>query len=310
MEKNPLFNRYIWLVDTIYGAGSITLEEINARWRRSQYNKYGENLPERTFFRHRNAIQTIFGIEIKCNRHDGTYYIAHTDDLEEDGTRKWLLNTFAVNNLINESHQLKRRIVYEEVPSGQRFLTQIIEAMRDEVKLRIEYHSFAREQAHSFLVSPMCVKIFKQRWYMLAQSEGYDEPRIYALDRIKNMETTDILFKIATDFDAKEFFADSFGIIVGVDGVDVERVRISIAKNQANYLRTLPLHESQKEIEANDEKSVFELRLRPTYDFVQELRRYGADVEVLEPEWLREDFRADSMRLAAVYDEKGTDETE
>ena len=63
-----LFNRYIWLVDTIYRAGYISREEIDRRWARSQYNDLHEpGIPARTFHRHKEAIRDIFDIEIRCD---------------------------------------------------------------------------------------------------------------------------------------------------------------------------------------------------------------------------------------------------
>ena len=92
----------------------------------------------------------MFDIDIRCDKKAGNlYYIAHAEDMEQGGVRKWLINTFAVNNLINESHTLKRRILFEEIPSGQRFLTPIIEAMRDERTVEICYRSFGAEQART-----------------------------------------------------------------------------------------------------------------------------------------------------------------
>ena len=126
-----LFDKYIWLVDIIYRSGKITFEEINERWLRSTLSG-GTDLPLRTFHNWRTAIEQVFDINIGCNRKAGYYYyIENADDMEKGGIRNWLLNTFAVNNLINESHHLKRRILFEEIPSGKRYLTPVIEAMRD-----------------------------------------------------------------------------------------------------------------------------------------------------------------------------------
>lgn len=112
-----LFNRYVWLVDTIYRAGRITFEEINERWQRSSLNETGEELPLKTFHNHKNAIQQMFDINIECDRRGGyLYYIEHAEDMEQGGVRTWLLNTFAVNHLINESHHLKRRILSRKFP--------------------------------------------------------------------------------------------------------------------------------------------------------------------------------------------------
>ena len=60
-----LFNRYVWLVDTIYRAGSISFEEINEQWERSSLNYTGEELPLKTFHNHKNAIQQMFDINLE-----------------------------------------------------------------------------------------------------------------------------------------------------------------------------------------------------------------------------------------------------
>lgn len=62
-----LFDRYIWLIDTIYRAGKITFEEINKRWLRTEMSN-GEEIPLRTFHNHRKAIETMFDINIECNK--------------------------------------------------------------------------------------------------------------------------------------------------------------------------------------------------------------------------------------------------
>ena len=80
-----LFNRYIWLVDTIYRAGKITLEEINERWLRTEMSG-GVEIPLRTFHNHRKAIEEIFDINIGCNRRGGYYYyIENLEDMERSG---------------------------------------------------------------------------------------------------------------------------------------------------------------------------------------------------------------------------------
>lgn len=291
-----LFNRYVWLVDTIYRAGRISFEEINDRWKHSSLNDTEEDLPLKTFHNHKNAIQQMFDINIECDRRGGyLYYIEHAEDMERGGVRTWLLNTFAVNHLINESHHLKRRILFEEIPSGQRFLTQIIEAMRDSLTMDMNYQSFWNEKPTQFEVEPFCVKVFRQRWYVVARSVTDGRLRIYSLDRIVSLQTTDHPFTLPDDFDPEAYFADSFGVTVDED-CSVERVRVRVQGIQRQYIRTLPLHASQKEVETAEDVSVFEFHLRPTLDFQQELLTHAVnaeeDIEVLGPQWLREHMQA------------------
>ena len=81
----------------------------------------------------------------------------------------------------------------------------------------------------------------------------------------------------------------------------MERITLKASAGQANYLRSLPLHNSQREIKKAENYSVFELTIRPTYDFLQEILRNGENVEVLEPLWLREEIAGMVQRLCDKY---------
>lgn len=295
-----LFNRYIWLVDTIYRAKRITFEELNERWLRNEMSE-GVALPLRTFHNHRIAIQDMFDILIECDKQDGfRYYIANADDMEKGKVRTWLINTFAVNNLINESHQIKSRILFEEIPSGREHLTPIIEAMRDNLTVEITYQSFWRSEPRTFHIEPYCVKIFKQRWYVVAKSPYYNELRIYSLDRIQNLKMTNVPFHFPKDFDPEEYFNNSFGIIIDSQKKPVF-VTIKVRKEQVNYFRSLPLHHSQEEVESTESHSLFKYYIVPTFDFTQELLSHGADIEILSPDFLRAEFAEIANQLAQIY---------
>lgn len=299
-----LFNRYVWLVDMIYRKGKITFEEINERWQRSSLNLDGEDIPLRTFHNHRIAIEQMFDINIECDKRNGyTYYIENTEDIQRGGVRSWLLNTFALNNLINESHKLKRRILFEEIPSGQVYLTSILEAMRDNLSIEVTYQSFWSDSPKTFEMHPYCIKVFRQRWYVIGHSLYYNEIRTYALDRIKNIVITDNEFQLPKDFDAEYFFSDCFGIISG-DGKIAEKVLIKVYKNQDSYIRALPLHHSQKEVESHPDYTIFGYYIKPTFDFRQELLSHGSEIEVLEPEWFRHEIADIIAEQYRVYQDK------
>ena len=147
------FNRYIWLVDTIRRARYITLHEISNKWQRSSLNETGAPLPERTFFNHCKEISEQFGIEIKYVKPKG-YCIANEDELGEDGLRNWMLNSISVNNTVRESADMRSRIIFEDIPSGFRYLNDIIEAMKMGKVLRIEYHDYDKDSASSVQLLP------------------------------------------------------------------------------------------------------------------------------------------------------------
>ena len=294
-----LFRRYVWLIDVVYRVGRLTFEEINERWRRTEMSG-GEDLPLKTFHNHRHAIADIFGIDIECNRKGGYYYyIENADDIEKGGVRAWLLNTFAVNNLINESHHLKHRILFEEIPSGQKFLTPIIEAMREGVCIELVYRNFWRESSFVVEVEPYCVKVFRQRWYMLAHMPGSDSLRVYSLDRVESLDLTENKFVLPKGFDPEAYFYNSFGIIV-YDGSPAETIRLKVYDSKRKYFRTLPLHHSQREVEICEEYSIFEYFVSPTFDFQQEILSHGDEIEVLAPEHFRREV-AEIVSIMGSY---------
>ncbi len=299
MAKN-LLNKYVWLVETIYKSKKISFDEINRRWLDNDMSE-DKPLPIRTFHKWRIAIEEMFGLIIE-NEQGGQYryYIQNADDLKSGSMRSWLFNTLTVSNLMMESVSIKDKILFEEIPDGEQYLPVIIEALKKNTVLEMTYQSFWRDEANTFEVEPYCLKAFKQRWYLVARSPYYDKIMIYALDRVHQLEPTGNVFKYPDDFVAEEYFEDCFGIIAD-QNYDIETVKFKVSAGQANYIRTLRLHQSQVEIDRNDEYSVFTVRLRPTFDFRQEILTMGSYIEVLSPKWFRDEIAEISKHMWNKY---------
>ena len=299
--QQNLVGKYVWLIETIYRARKITFKEINYRWVRDKEMSGGLDLPLRTFNNWRDAIRDMFGLRIENERcYDYRYYIENEEDLTDNGLRSWIYSTYCVSNALAGCQGIKDRILLEYVPSGQQHLQPIIDAMKENRVLNITYYSYWKEGEFDFNVQPYCVKLYRQRWYMVAQSEGYDEPRIYALDRIRQLSTTGDTFKMPRDWSAEQYFDGCFGIIAD-QSIDKQTVKLRVTADQAKYFRDLPLHQSQEEIERNDDFSIFQYFLRPAFDFQQELLLNGEEVEVLEPQWLRDEMAERIKEMSNLY---------
>ncbi|MBR5056008.1 MAG: WYL domain-containing protein [Bacteroidales bacterium] len=186
------------------------------------------------------------------------------------------------------------------MPSSQRWLTAIVGAIKDRKTIEITYQGFNSPEPSTFEVHPWCLKLFRQRWYLLALSEGYTIPRIYALDRIGAVNEMKNPLKIPKKFKADAFFSHFFGTTV--DERMPETIRLKVDAGQVGYYKSLPLHSSQKEIEATDKYTIFEYRLVPTYDFEQEVLSKGPTVEVLAPASFRDQIREDARAMLARYE--------
>lgn len=290
MAKN-LILKYAWLIETIYNSKGITFKELSEKWSDNDLSE-GNPLALRTFHKWCDAAAEVFGVTIECERKGGYHYtIANEEDITKGGLRTWLLQTVSVSNLLMANQSMKNRILLENIPSGRNHLSFILEAMKTSTAITVTYQSFWRENEYATTLYPYCVKMFKQRWYMLAECP-YSETtkvRIYALDRIHAIShLPNEKFQLPQGFSAEEFFENVYGIIVR--DKDVQSVKLKVAGSEANYIRSLPLHKTQKEIEKTDEYSIFELRIAPEFDFQQELLSHTPDIEVLEPTWLREEI--------------------
>lgn len=293
-----LFNCYIWLLNTI-ARGPISRAAIDEKWAHSSVNEYKQDyLPESNFHRWKSTVEMLFDVHIKCNAYN-EYYIEEASDIRGADLRLRLLNLMSIDSLLKDSKELSDRILFEPVPSGEKSLTPIIEAMRDKTAIEMTYQSFTRQKPATFIVEPYCLKMFKQRWYMLAYAPGIDDMRVYGLDRIQAIESSTEKYKIPKDFDAERYFKNTYGVSFADD--QPEEVKVKISAYQANFLRSLPIHASQEEIDCNDEFSIFRYFVVPTFEFMQELRKYGSELEVLSPQSLRDEFIDEAGSLYSKY---------
>ena len=295
------FKRYMWLVDLLHAHDALSKEEIDRYWSRSSLNEQGESrIPKRTFQRMKNDIGSLFGIYIECLRSRGNKYaLENADDIKQGNVQQWLINGFSISNVLMDSRQIKDRIVLEPIPSGNRFLTLTIDAIQRNKTLHVQYQSFKMPEPREFEIAPYCLRCFKQRWYILGTRDGVKEPHFFSLDRVLSLELTDNSFKLPKNFDAEAFFHNYYGIMQG--DTKAESVQLRVTPFRANYLHSLPLHHSQKEIERTDEYSVFEYWIAPTADFIQELRSFLPEITVLRPQWLRNKFIEEAKQVLNSY---------
>lgn len=284
-----LLKRYLWLIDTLKRGGEMTYNEIADRWDKSSVNDNGTILSKRTFYNHCQAVSRHFGIDIECRRGRGLnlYSITNPEAIEENSVIKWTLDSFSLGELLIANSSISDKILLEEIPSGREWLEPILKALQDNLQIEIEYENFFGVK---FIgkVSPLCVKLFKRRWYVLCEV-GKDRKRIFSLDRVKSLVATDSSFIYPKDFVPADYFRDVFGIVAGTGG-KVENIRIRTYAELPGYLRSLPMHHSQYEIESNEEFTDFSLRLRPSFDFIQELLLHREQLEVLSPQTLRDEI--------------------
>lgn len=298
---NELITKYIWLLQTLMeaGEGGLTFEEIASRYGR----RFSEGIIRRTFANYRNAVEEIFGVGIVCDRSTNRYSIDRGSRMSDGDATSWLIDSFTVGAMLEKGKEsLSGRIEVESVPSGHKFLTQIMEAMLQSRKLRIIYCKYGNAAPESLTVLPYALKEDKRRWYLYAHCVERGALRCYALDRIQEIDRLEEKFTFPEKFNLREILATSFGTYIPREGEKGVTVEFRAKGVQARYIADLPIHSSQKLLKNEGEWTYFSIFVSAeSNDLFFELRKYGPALEVLSPQSVRERLHKDALEVAGIY---------
>ena len=300
---SELIGKYIWLIQTLTAAGGrgLTFKELDEKYSR----RFGQTYSRRTFNNHRLAVEDLFGVDIDCDRRINRYCIPFSDEvLDNDDSIGWLINTFTVNNLLSlGKERLSGRVSVDEIPSGQKHLTAIMQAMEDGNELRISYGKYSSSTTETLHIQPFAIKEHEKRWYLVAfcherakKQDGTETDnsdmsawRVYGLDRISSLQMTDSSFRMPKDFDVDGIFSQSYGIYFPMAGQKPVTIRFKVTDEEASYLRDLPIHRSQvEEGEAEGGGRIFRIRVIPNRNLTLEFCRHAGRLEVIEPAEVRQ----------------------
>lgn len=283
MKPAQIFQQYFWIINMLKAYDGLTFEELGRKWLEDQVAG-GKVLQRSSFNRHRDAILDLFGVIIECAPKTYRYYISNPEILYDESIESWLYSTLAVHGVLADSTAVKERLVLENVPSGEEYLATILAGIKSNIRLRMGYQKFGQE-GYVKTVCPYALKLFHQRWYLLALNDE-DQMRIYALDRMTSLSVTEERFMMPENFSAQQYFAEYYGVLT--DDTPLTHLVVRAHQWMPDYLRTLPLHHSQRELSSGDGYTDFSFEVRPTSDFMGELLKFGNGIEILEPVNVRE----------------------
>lgn len=294
------FKRYVWLIDLLNNFDGVSFEDIDDAWQDAvDLNPEGKPLPLKTFYNHIKAIRSIFDIDIRLTRADGKYR-ARDNDPGVGRMQKSLMSMLSLRSAIDRYKDLSGRILYEEEPDiYPEWMRQILYAMNHGRMIRLKYRKYGETKSSFRTLEPYCLKMFKRRWYLLAK-EGKSLKTFALDDRTVGIEELNAYFTLPENFHAEEYFRNVFGIRTSPP----KRVLLKAYGHEVDYLRSAPLHPSQKEEETGDGYAIFSLYIGvDAWEFYQEILSRGNRIEILAPESLRKDFAERIEEMRARYAE-------
>src|SRR5690606_23819623 len=264
-------------------------KEIEDFLKKISYNS-DENysVSKRTFERDLLEIREIYNIDIQYKRSSNTYEI---EDNSLDLLTQRIIESFEIYDFLSLSDSLSDYVILEKrKPLATEFLQELLFAVKNKYEILVTHKKFNETSENKTRkVYPLALKEALFRWYLVAFDPNDGQIKTFGLERISEVKTLKTIYSTKEIPSMEEKFRHSYGIIT--DGTKPEKVVLSVLPEEINYLKSLPLHHSQKIVSENEKECIVELFISPTYDFIMEILSKGKEITVLEPVGLRENIK-------------------
>lgn len=208
------------------------------------------------------------------------------------------------DKLAISKHNRKPVIHFDSVPDlkGLRLLNPLYNHIVHRQTLRIQYQSFNSDAPVEYVLYPYLLKEFRNRWFLFGCKAENMLLYNLALDRIVSFEPADVPYRDNPDFDAEHFFDDVIGVSKNLHTMP-RRVKFWASAEQSNYIKTKPLHPSQKLLRENaDGSCVFKITVVMNFEMFSVFMSYGPGVKILSPRNAMEYMKDKLHEAAELYD--------
>lgn len=290
----------LYLIDLLSRRGPMSLKEINDHYQYSSLYD-GEIIP-RTFARYKDYIADTFPCYIDYNQSTNQYFLKRYHQYgQDDSLYNYLLSAYHIEGISELAVKHRDKVKLMDAPTGIENVQIILEAIDKQKGIECDYYSFDRATKKQQLLIPYFLKTWEQRWYLAAEPNNHHHGiSIFALERMDGIRLTEQKMLPNNDVTADEYWEGSFGVNHSDNQVP-QRIIVKVYGSQANYVRALPIHESQKELERTDEYSIFEYYIVPCFNLYQQLLWHREKLEIIEPIEMREEMTKVVKEICNLY---------
>ncbi|MBA5628213.1 helix-turn-helix transcriptional regulator [Moheibacter lacus] len=298
MSKQESLSRHRIIIQKLRNHPASFDEILDKFQSESELHELNLEVSLRTFQRDLKEIETLYGIEIKFDRSRKVYFI---NEDQQDEYSERMFEALDVFQVLNLNQSFSEFIQFDtRKPEGTENLSGLLYAIQNRFQIQFRYQKFWSEDVEIRTVEPYLLKEFKKRWYVFVYDLERKEFRTFGLDRLFALQITQTKFQFPQKINAKEFFKDCFGI-VGPGEKSPQIIGLKFINGQGNYIRTMPLHHSQQILQDKNGEMIVQLKIVPTYDFVQEILSHGEFIQVLQPKSLADEIQNKLKTALKLY---------
>lgn len=295
MSKRGYISRYLLILKKLKVKPYSTYEELHTyienqfEYLQIQDDNLQIGFSKRTLQRDLKDIRNVFGIDIEYSKSQKGYFISQNEN--ENMNFQRMMEAFDMFNSLNLAQDLTPFIHLEKRrPQGTENLYGLLHAIKNRLQIKFTYQKFWEEELSQRLAEPYALKEFKNRWYIMAKDSKDNNIKSFALDRLTNLEITNLNYQYPDNYSIEHSYRYCFGIISPNDE-EPQDIILSFDPYQGKYIKTLPLHDTQQVLVDNDEEMKIKLKLCLTHDLVMELLSFGDNMKVIEPKSLADQIK-------------------
>lgn len=299
MSKHGTIRRYTLEIEKIRRGQFPSFQEI-----KDYLFEHGFEIGDRTIQRDIEQIRFEFGIEIKYDRDKNGYYIDYENSLNIESFFRFLeiVNTaeLLTESLLESKDSLKH-ISFDTGGGlkGIENLKPLLKAIKDNRKISFTHFNFHTEKSRKYTLKPYLLKEYQNRWYVVGIIGGFNEFRTFGIDRIENLEIKTETFKPDKKLNPIEMFNKTIGLVYSEN--TPQTIVLSFTPTQGKYVKTLPLHTSQRILIDDEQECRISLEVVPNYELTQQTLKHGETVRVVEPQWLKDEIKGILKRTLGNY---------
>src|ERR1035437_257164 len=305
MSKRGYISRYLLILKKLKAKPYSTYEELQDYidnqfdYLQMQDDTLNIGFSKRTLQRDIREIRNTFGIDIEYSTKNKGYFISQNE--MENMNFQRMIEAFDMFNSLNLAQDLTPFIHLEKRrPQGTENLYGILHSIKNKFQIKFSYQKFWEDEISQRTVEPYALKEFKNRWYILAKDSKDSNIKSFALDRLTNLEITNRTFEFPKTYNIEESYRYCFGIISPNDE-EPQEIILSFDPFQGKYIKTLPLHDTQKVLVDNGGALQIKLKLCVTHDLIMELLSFGDNMKVLQPKSLVDEIKAAHQKAYKQY---------
>jgi len=299
MSKHGTIRRYTLEIEKIRRGQYPSFQEL-----KDYLFEHGFEIGDRTLQRDIEQLRFEFGIEITYDRNKNGYYIDYENSLNIESFFRFLEIVNTAELLIESLQESKDSLKHISFDTGYGLkgienLKPLLKAIKDNRKISFTHFNFHTEKSRKYTLKPYLLKEYQNRWYVVGLLGNLKEFRTFGIDKIENLEVKTETFKVDNKLNPIEMFEKTIGLVYSQN--TSQNVILSFTPTQGKYIKTLPLHTSQKIIIDNDTEFRISITVIPNYELTQLILKHGDTVKVIKPEWLVDEIKSNLKRTIENY---------